>query len=83
MERTLNSASVVFALKYVKSTVVLPLNKLWSKPSSSSVVRSGPRSGLPTLFGQTAVAVPQPTWLYVRTAAKAPGARPAGRSPAP
>jgi len=54
-------------------------NAAASKPSSISLVRSGPRSGLPTLSGKNAGCPPHPVpvaFSHVRTASNAPGARP-------
>ena len=48
-----------------------------SKPASISEVVSGPISALPTLLGRKAGTPPQPSAAKVRTASKAPGARPA------
>ena len=49
------------------------------KPMSISLVRSGPKSGLPTLSGKNAGWPPHPVlfaFSHVRTASNAPGARP-------
>ena len=75
----LNSASVMLRLYHVNWVLTRSPNAAASKPSSISLVRSGPRSGLPTLSGKNAGCPPHPVppaFSHVRTASNAPGARP-------